>query len=51
MEEIVLNYLLHLSTITMMMAPIRADMTETMINVKAHPNSPAVSEKKNKNIF
>lgn len=29
----------------MMMAPNSADMTETMINVKAHPSSPAASAK------
>lgn len=32
----------------MIIAPNRADMTETMINVKAHPSSPAASEIKKK---
>lgn len=38
------SYLLHLSTIIIIIAPKRADITETIINVKVHPNSPAVSE-------
>lgn len=41
------TYLLHLSTIIINMAPIRApDMTDTTINV--HPNSPDASEKRDK---
>lgn len=28
---------------TIIIAPIRADMTETIIKVSAHPNSPAAS--------
>lgn len=35
----------------MMMAPSSADMTETMINVKAHPSSPAASERKECTLF
>lgn len=42
-----MTYLLHFRTVTIIIAPIIADMTETIINVKAHPNSPAASEKKN----
>lgn len=47
------SYLLHLSTIIIIIAPKRADITETIINVKVHPNSPAVSEIKQirKNIW
>lgn len=41
---IVLTYLLHLRTITIIIAPKIADITETIINVKAHPSSPAASE-------
>ena len=37
-------YLLHLRTITIIIAPKRADIIETIINVKAHPSSPAASE-------
>lgn len=35
---------LHLRTITIIIAPNIADITETIINVKAHPSSPAASE-------
>lgn len=35
----------------MIIAPNRADMTETMINVKAHPSSPAASENYKKNYY
>lgn len=31
---------------TIIIAPIRADMIETMIKVNVHPSSPAGSEKK-----
>lgn len=39
------THLLHLRTMTITIAPIRADMIETMIRVNAHPSSPAVSAK------
>lgn len=38
------TYRLHLRTITIIIAPNIADITETIINVKAHPSSPAASE-------
>lgn len=41
---IVMTYLLHLRTITIIIAPKIAEITETIINVKAHPSSPAASE-------
>lgn len=37
-------YLLHLRTITIIIAPNRAEITETIIKVKVHPSSPAASE-------
>lgn len=43
----VYTYLLHLRTTTIMIAPNNADIIDTIIKVKAHPNSAAASEKKN----
>lgn len=37
-------YLLHLRTITITIAPNRAEIIETIIKVKVHPSSPAASE-------
>lgn len=45
---------LHLRTITIIIAPNIADITETIINVKAHPSSPAASvtrKTKTKNVY
>lgn len=44
--DIIFTYRLHLRTMTIMIAPKIADIIETIINVKAHPNSPAVSAMK-----
>lgn len=38
------TYLLHLRTIIITIAPKRADMTDTTINVNVHPSSPDTSE-------
>lgn len=46
--KIILTYLLHLRTTTIMIAPNSADIIDTIINVKAHPNSAAASEKQKK---
>lgn len=43
--KIIFIYLLHLRTTTIMIAPNSADIIDTIINVKAHPNSAAASEK------
>lgn len=37
------THLLHLKTITIMIAPSSADMTDTIINVNAQPSSLAAS--------
>lgn len=42
------TYLLHLSTIIIIIAPKRADMTDTTINVNVHPSSPGTSARKKK---
>lgn len=36
-------YLLHLRTMTIMIAPKRAEIIDTTIKVKVHPSSPAAS--------
>lgn len=43
-----LSYLLHLSRVIMIIAPIKADITETIAMVKAHPSSPVASARRKK---